>query len=126
MSTVSNGPASGQDPIDPSTPRATPELVRVADEAVDAMSAIIDDEPVTSRRGEVFPPDPQSALAVRLTDGQLFLSLQDLPSSVDLTGRTVVSFVLLNDDETLFVKGAVVEGHDDITARLIGGLMRVG
>jgi hypothetical protein len=91
--------------------------------------AIVSDAPDTDRdpptlEREEEPPAPQSALAVRLTDAAIFVSVQDAPADVDLRGREVVSFMRLTDDEILLARASFEEGHDDIVANLIGRLPR--
>jgi len=71
----------------------------------------------------VEPPLPTSALAIRINDGGLLLSLEDA-EGVDLSGRTIVRCLLLTEDEAAFVRATAIDAHDDIAARLIGGLPR--
>ena len=85
--------------------------------------AIESDAPKTDRdppNSREFPP-PQSAFAVRLNDGAIFLSLEDAEGR-NLTGRKIVHFLQLTDEEILRARGYIVETLDEAAALLIGGL----
>ncbi len=90
----------------------------------DARAPDTDRDPPTSGTldREEEPPPPLSALAVRLIDGAIFVSVQDAPADVDLRGREVLTFMRLNDDEILLARASFEEGHDDIVANIIGRL----
>ena len=85
--------------------------------AIESDAPKTDREPPNSRE---LPP-PLSAMAVRLTDGAIFVSLEDAHGR-NLTGRTIVAFLLLTDDEILLARSCLVESHDEIAAQIIGGL----
>lgn len=89
----------------------------------DACAPDTDRDPPTIELEEE-PPPPQSALAVRLIDGAIFVSVQDAPADVDLSGRVVERFMRLTDEEILIARASFEEGHDDIVANLIGRLPR--
>lgn len=89
----------------------------------DARAPDTDRDPPTLEREEE-PPPPQSALAVRLIDGAIFVSVQDAPADVDLRGRVVERFMRLTDEEILIARASFEEGHDDLVANLIGRLPR--
>jgi hypothetical protein len=87
----------------------------------DARAPDTDRDPPTLELEEE-PPPPQSALAVRLIDGAIFVSVQDAPADVDLRGREVLAFMRLNDDEILLARASFDESHADIVANIIGRL----
>lgn len=91
----------------------------------DARAPDTDRDPPTSRtiEREEEPPAPLSALAIRLTDGAIFVSLDDADDR-DLRGRTVVSFMLLTGEESARARFTMTETLDDCAANIIGRLPR--
>src|SRR5262245_9092957 len=106
MTHLQDGPTSGQDTDPPSVPlRASPELVAAADEVLDD---ILGDGPPTSRTGENEPPPALSRFAVR-DDGTLLLSLHDAGDR-DLSGREVITFLVLNAEEAAKARATIDQG----------------
>lgn len=108
------------------------------DELLPSRATKVDDEPSTERQSasgakrrvkrlrgrltrETEPSAPLSALSVRLSDGALFVSLEDAGDR-DLRGREVSLVLRLNDDEILDARECLTETSDDIAARVIGRL----
>lgn len=83
------------------------------------------DDPPSSglAKREEEPPAPLSALAVRLTDGALFVSIEDANDCI-LAGRIVVPFLRLTDEEVLRARHTMTETLDDVAANIIGRLPR--
>lgn len=93
-----------------SSMRLSPELIAEGERVMNDMDALFappnppndgdsdDDEPPTSRS----PAPPLSHLALR-DDGVVLLSLEDAADR-DLSGRQVISFVVLTPEETAFAR----------------------
>lgn len=98
------------------------EIIKAAESVADELDALLGLPPSTDRdpKSREFPP-PQSAFAVRLNDGAIFLSLEDA-EGLNLAGRKIVAFMQLTDDEILLARTFFVDKLDEAAALLIGAL----
>lgn len=116
MATVKDGPSSGQRlstsaPTDPLPPEVIADCERAWDELDDLHG------PPTERRSRAL-----SQLAVR-SDGVALISLEDA-ADLNLEGRELQTFMVLRDDERVFVLDSAREFLDDRAARVLGKLPR--
>ena len=126
---VSDSDKTGKKPAYTSGLKVPPDVIKDAESLADELDALLDLPPATDREPpnsrtieheREFPP-PQSAFAVRLNDGAIFLSLEDA-EGCNLAGRKIVAFLQLTDDEILLARACLVESQDEIAAQIIGGL----
>lgn len=81
------------------------------------MCVVQDESP---REPEEHPKRPESQLAIR-ADGAVFMSLEDADDR-DLTGREIVSFMRLTDEESKRAKAFLADGLSDAAANIVGVL----
>ena len=119
MSTLHDGPKSGPVLSTPPIHLVVPaDVIAEADRSLEAFDALMGDGPPTDRRA------PLSQVAVR-SDGQLLISTEDAVGFVNLEGRTLQTFLVLTDEEALFVRESTHDHLSECAAHVLGKLPRV-
>ena len=119
MNPVDQAPTSGQH-IVASTPHLVvpADVIAEADRSLEAFDALMGDGPPTDRRA------PLSQVAIR-SDGQLLVSTEDAEGVFSLEGRTLQTFLVLTDEEALFVRESTHDHLSECAAHVLGKLPRV-
>ena len=110
------------------TPRRTPNhrTPHASGGTIGELAPDTDRDPPTSRTIErdEEPPPPCSAILMRVTDGSVFVTLEDAPADINLDGREVVRAVRIEAHELDDYRERIVDALDDVAGNLIGLLAR--